>query len=255
MDLRSYRTFNSSSASLAADFPALKALFHADDIATGATSWVARHGGLTINMSGAIKKDANGIYTAATNTISSVTGTMPTLSKYAVCVGIGKLNTSSQTAGPMAIFGKTDGSAGGIQANGIAYTAANVGAVNTIATLTGSVTAGSKVAMVGYFDLVDTTSPAIFRVIGGATSGDQAIPNGAATTDLTTPANNPIGLTTLGQDMACSPLTTADVGGRVKIIALFDFSASMVIGDVQQAAVEMARTQELFAGWRNRAAA
>ncbi len=248
--LNPYSSFTTDS--LAADFPALKALFHADDFSSG-TAWTARHGGLTINMSGNLSKDSAGIYTAATNTISSISGTMPTLSKYAVCVGVGRLNTASQTAGPIVTLGPIDGSAGGIASNGIAYTLAAGGAVNTIPSLTGSVTAGSSVASVGYLDLVDTTSPAIFRVIGGATSGDQAIPNGSGTTDLI--ANAAVGLTTLGSSMACVPLTTASNGSRIKIIALFDFSTSMVIGDVQIAAVEMARTQELFAGWRNRAAA
>lgn len=254
--IKPYRSF--TSASLAAHFPALKVLFHADDYVAGASTWAARFGGLTINMSGALTKDADGVFTAGANTITSVTGTMPVLSKYAVCLGIGRLETASATNGPVVVFGLTDGTAGGIASNGVAYTAANGGAVNSAPTLNVPATAGAKVATLGYFDLVDTTSPPIHRVIGDSTASQSAIPNGAGTTNLTTPANGPIGLTTLGQNMACSALTTASNGARIKIMSLFDFNDSFIQGSLiqipertQPAAADMAFTQELFAGWRN----
>ncbi len=251
--IKPYRSF--TSASLAADFHAIKVLFHADDFTNGASSWAARYGGLTINMSGALTKDSSGVYTTATRTVSSVTGTMPTLSKYIALVGIGKLQTASQTVGSVVTFGSVDGTASGITSNGLAYTAANSGVVNSVAALTGSVTAGSLVSSIGFFDNVDTTSPAIYRILASATAGDQAIANGSATTDLLGVPNDPIAFSTFGNSMACIALTSATAGARIKVIAVLDFSVTLSLGELEVAAAEMARTQELFAGWRNRAAA
>ena len=248
-----YRSF--TSASLAADFPAAKIIFHSDDYVDGALTWASRKGDLIATLSGAATKDANGVYAASARTVSSVAGTMPTLSKYVVALIIGNLNTSSATAGITSTIGLN--TSPGITSTGIAYTAVEGGAANTIPTLIGSITAGSKVCGAGYYDLVDTTSPAIYRVLASASNVavDQAIPNGSGTTDLTTPANGQI---LLGGALA-SAMTfgflASTAGARGKIVAVFDFNVALTLGELEVACAEMARTQELFAGWRNRIAA
>ena len=246
-----YRSFNTDS--LAANFPAAKIIFHSDDYVDGALTWASRKGDLIATLSGAATKDANGVYAASARTVSSVAGTMPTLSKYVVALVIGNLNSSSGTAGVTCTLGVS--SAPGVTTTGLAYTAVMGSASNTIPSLTGTISNGSKVCGAGYFDLVDTTSPAIHRILASGTSTDQAIPNGSGTTDLDTPAN---GQLVIGGALASAMVLgflTSTAGARGKIIALFDFNVALTLGEVQAACAEMARTQELFAGWRNRAAA
>lgn len=248
MRLKPYSSFQE--APLAVSFPALKLLFHADDYVAGATTWTARYGGLTLNLAAAATKDTSGVYTTATNSVNSVTGTMPTLSKYVVALSIGKLQTSSGTSGLATTFGVASPGPS-ITSTGVAVDN-GASPLNTIPSLTGTISNGSSACAAAYYDLVDTTSPAIFRVLAGATSGDQAIPNGSGTT---TGTGQIVLGAALGSGFTVPGLAANNDGRRTKIIALFDFSASMVIGDVELAAAEMARTQELFAGWRNRAAA
>lgn len=248
MQIKPYSSFTTESN--ASNFPALKILFHADDYVLGSTTWESRYGSLILTLQTGATKDSNGVYTTVTNSITAVSGPMPTLSKYIVSLTIGKLQTSSGTAGLATTFGVASPGPS-ITSTGVAVDN-GASPLNTIPSLTGTISNGSSACAAAYFDLVDTTSPAIFRVLAGATSGDQAIPNGAGTTTST-------GQIVLGAALApgftVAGLAANNDGRRTKIIALFDFASPMVIGDVEVAATEMARTQELFAGWRNRAAA
>lgn len=251
MEIKPFRAYNDDS--LAADFPAAKIIFHHDDFTSGATTWVARKGDITANLAAAAVKDAAGVYTTVTNSVSSITGTMPTLAdKYVVAVAIGNLQTNSASVGVSGTFGSAT-TGPGLTVTGIA-TDNNPASLNSPPTLTGSITAlnadpGREACQVAYWDMVDTSSPLIARALASSLSTDQAIPNGTATTTST-------GQVVLGAALDSAMLFTAlaanNDGRRVKVLALFEFSTSLTLAEIQVACAEMARTGELYAGWRNR---
>ena len=242
-----YSSFNTDS--LTADFPGLKILGHADDYTAGALTWATRAGSLVLTLAAAATKDANGVYTTVTNSVASVAGTMPTLSKYAVALCIGNLQTSSASAGVAATFGSL--STGPYVINTGTFTDNTALALMTAVALTGSITAGSKACQAAYWDCVDTTTPDAFRVMASGLVTDQAIPNSTSTENT--------GQFILGAVLA-SAMSLTGLGGlndgrRIKLFALFDFGVPLSMIDLKIACTEMARTQELFAGWRHRATA
>lgn len=258
-----------TSASNAADFPALKILFHADDFTAHAPTWSSRKGGIVVSFpyyknnvltanAGVAEKDADGVYTLeAFGTLSGNgwltvdSGTMPTLSKYAVCVAIGRTPTTSATAGLGGTFGETEtgpslGTSGTAMATGVNQR----NDVTLVTTLTPTTTVNKPSCVVSYFDLVDTSSPQILRAYSNNT--DQVIGNFSTTTDDTLAIN--LG-GALSSDVATAAFGGNNDGRRIKMFGLFDFNAPLTLAEIQLAAVEMARTKQLFAGWRNRAAA
>ena len=246
--IKPYSAFTEDS--LAADFPAAKIIFHADDYTAGSLTWASRKGGLVLTLAAGASKDVGGVYTTVTNSVASVAGTMPTMSKYVVAVTIGEAGASSTSNGIAGTFGDiTVGPA--LQLIGRVYNNTAT-LLNDTPSLTGSIAADNKSCQASYWDLVDTTTPACYRAVASALSTEQAIQNG---TDTTLTTQFILG-GALSSGLTFSALASITESRRCKVMALFDFSVALAnIGELEIAVSEMARTQELFAGWRNRAAA
>ena len=243
-----YRSFTAES--LAADFPASKIIFHADDYTAHATMWTDRKAGIVATLSGVGEKDSSGVYTltafgtASGNGWMEAEGNFPTLGKYAVCVAIGKPRSNSATVGLGGTFGETSiGPAVGTSGQAVAI---NVDVRNTVPTMsTPTTTVNRPSCVVSYFDLVEIASPQILRAYANDT--DNVIGNGATTT-MDTLA---VGLgAAISSDIATTAFQGNNDGSRIKLFALFDFALPLTLNELQIAASEMARTQELFAGWR-----
>ncbi len=241
-----------SDGSLVSDFPATKILFHADDYTAHATTWTDRAAGIVATLSGTGEKDSQGVYTltafgtASGNGWMEAEGNFPTLTKYAVCVAIGVTPTTSATAGLGGTFGETD--IGPSLGTSAVATAIDVNTRNSIPTInTPPTTVNKPSCVVSYFDLVDTSSPQILRAIANNT--DNVIGNGSTTTTDTLA----IGLGgAITSDIATASFQGSNDGRRIKLFALLEFTNSITLNEIQLACVEMARTQELFAGWRNK---
>lgn len=244
--VKPFRAFNADST--ATDFPAAKFILHADDYTAGSTSWPTRKGGNVLTMSQGQEKDSVGVYVLSATTVAGISGTMPTLSKYVVFLTIGRLAAASSVTGLNAGMGNITNGPYVSNVNPMKDGGGNV--LTDTATLTGTVSNGSLACHLTYYDMVAATNPDVFRVLASATATDQAIPFGEDNTALTQLALGG----TLANELAI-PAHSGDNGSRNKIVALLDFDAPLTMNELRLAAVEMARTQELYAGWRNRAAA
>lgn len=252
MEIKPVRSFNQDS--LAADFPAAVLLFHSDDFDTASPRrWASRTGNVVMTFAADAVKDENGIYTLVNNSVASVSGTMPTLSGYAALVVIGNLKNNDASAGLLTTVGSANPGPR-LTASGIATSNAPAD-LNSIVALTGSISAttadpGTPACMGAYFDLVDTSSPLIARALASGLSTDQAIPNGSTTSTST-------GQIVLGAALDATftlgAFAANNDGRRTKIVALLDFGTELTANQFQIACAEMARTGELFAGWRERA--
>lgn len=247
MEIKPFRAYTDDAG--VSKFPAAKLIYHADDFTSGGTTWVDRISGVTLNFTAAVSKDSEGIYsTTAFNGVASVTGTMPTLDgKYAVLLAIGALQDASATVG----LTITVGSSGSVS---VSNSGAATNATNSVTaqTLSGSITAGSKACRAGYWDMVDTTSPLCAAVLASASdvAANQAIPN--SSTNTTSDTGQLVMGAALSNAFGIQSINSTTAGQRTKIIALFEFSTDLTLAQLQVACSEMARTQELFAGWRNR---
>lgn len=233
--IKPYSSFRSSQKDA---FPALKFLLHADDYVSGAT-WTARTGQV-VTLSGAISRDADGVYSVIDRNAATFTGPISP-SKYAVIVSTGKSTTFSSSVGLTCTIGQTSA----VSTSGIVYDNNNV-QLSAVG-MTGAITYGKGCAG-SYYDLIDTTSPNIFSAQATNVSTD-IIANGSGTTIST---NQIVLGGPLSQTISIGGLS-GNFGQRCKLIALFDFSTPLSFTEFQLAIAEMARTGELYAGWRNKA--
>jgi hypothetical protein len=248
-DITPYSSFTSSP--LANNFPALKMLFHADDYSPGSLTWVCRKTGVVANLATVCTKDSEGVYAITSTSVSSVTGSMPAISKYAVAIACGKPTAASATAGITASFGDGGSLGAAVQAAGLVYDITLSQLNSAPALSTAPSTVGKPSCQMARFDLISTGALAtrVSRVLANNT--DNVIGNGSA--DITTP-----GIIVLGgggvisAGLSIGGISGSNDGRRTKFIALFDFTVNPSAADLQIAASEMARTQQLFAGWRNR---
>ena len=231
-----YSSFKiASKGSNVSDFPALKMLFHADDYTAGNLTWTDRVSGIVANLTAGASKDANGVYTTVTNSVASLSGTLPVISKYPVCLSIGIPSTTSPVVGLAMTIGSGIGA--GIGSTGI-VTDSTVTQIGGPAALSGSVTTNNTPsAQAARFDFVSTGALAtrIVRALGNNT--DQTV--GSGSTDLITPGQIILGAP-MSQELTFGCLINN--GTRGKIYALFDFSTSLSMANLQLAAADMART-------------
>lgn len=254
------KEFNAASDGLAADFPALALYWHADDISPDgsldAVSWVDRILGNTLTITpigtDGIHKDSSGIYAADSCTISA-SGDMPeiTTSHYAVCVSIGKTSTASTVTGALAVFGADGATNPVVGSGGIAkYNSASLNSAPTLnpAALTN---VNKYSCLCSLFDYTDATSPRIERVVSN-TDFEAAASTTYNTAATTTTSTNAITPGQMAAGMTITGLTGATPGARQQIHALFLFTTPVSFDELKIACIEMARTRQLYAGWRGK---
>lgn len=238
-----------------ADFPDLKLYWDHDDFKSGAINaivqWKCRVTGNIASIipaaGDAILKDVDGIYSNDVATAIAVSGTMPTVlsTHYAVVVGLGKAHASSTIVGAAPVIG----GATGIKLGGIGLaTSVNV-AQNTAPTLspTALTTVNKNICTLAYFDLVDITSPAIYRLVAnddytaatsqtsgsGTTTSTAVIPPGAIANEL-------------GVFVSLAGTPTA----RQRSVMLFLFTTPKTLDELKLACITMSKTGKPYAGWR-----
>ena len=252
--IKPYSSFTNATAY--ADFPACKLLLHMDDVTAGDTTWTDRISGRVFTFSGALSKDSEGVHADGSNvTVSSISGTMPTLAGYSALAIIGKPTAASTTTGLSCTIG--DGTTGaGIIVTGLCYTTAGGNtARNTAPTVSAITTAGKLSARAAYWDMVDSSSP----IIASAISNNYDTATGTSAGTGTTTDTLAVNLGGVLSSASNFTALTGNTGARLRMLALFDFTAPLstvaaeVNAQMATAVSEMARTRELFAGWRNRA--
>lgn len=247
MNIKPFQQY--TTAASASHVPHALLYFHADDLADDGLSITCRVSGITLNFSGVVLKDSGGMYAAASRTVSSITGTMPMPEGgHLVLVSIG--NASSTVGGLNGTdcsFGATGGaSTCGFSAGGINYNAGS--ARNTAPSETLS-QVSRPTCQLSYFDLADSDgSPVIRRV---AANDYEAISNQTATSTDTNQLTG--GSVIIGSTATISGLN-GNTDARCKAIIMLEWDNLAVNGaptaaELVTAAVEMARTQEVYAGW------
>ena len=229
----------------ASKFPCLLMYFNSDDLASDGLSITCRKSGVVANFSGEVLKDSAGMYVTSARTVSSVTGTMPTpAGGHLLAVCIGKPITNGLT-GLSVSFGVASGANYGFSTGGIAWEPS--AAQNTAPSASMTAT-NLPSCQLSYFDLTDTSSPVIRRIVSNVTD---ATSNQAGTTTDTLG----IAIDQLGAGLTFSALSST-TGARCKIAALFEFTNDTGLFPSQVelaiACAEMAKTRQLYAGWFNR---
>lgn len=245
--MSTFKPYSSYTATaLVGDYPALKMYFHWDDVIPNTTTWTCRKSGVVATAAAAIQKDSAGVY-CSNQTLSSVSGTMPTCANYVVVVAIGVSQTSSPSGGIGCKLGAVAGY--GFSGTGLAY--GSSGTVrNTTPTQSGTLsTNNSWGCVMSYFDCVDTTSPLLSAMVANASdTGATGLAYGEGTTTDTGAITTGL----LSSNLIFNGLGSLTDGRRGKVIALFDFATAPSANELQIACCEMARTGELFVGWKNR---
>ena len=175
-----------------------------------------------------------------------------TTSHYAVVVSIGKTSNASTVGGSIITLGGSGATAIQLTSTGVATY--NSGALNSIPTLNPATltTANKDCCMCALYDFTDATSPRIERVISNNNFTDavstsfNTVATTTTSTDAITPGQMVAGITS-------TSLTTAAAGARQRVYALFLFTTAISFDELKLACIEMARTGELYAGWRNKA--
>jgi hypothetical protein len=230
--------------SLPANFPAALILFHADDYVSGSTTWASRVGNLTATLSAGCLKDADGVYGVGNVTVSSVSGTMPTLGEYCAVFGVGKTRTNSATLGLVVQIGDTAEGQGVGNAN--TYTASGTSETADTATTGNPTTVNSHACRIGYYEIADTSSPVVYAVL----ANDLNEPIGSVTDA------GPVGGFTVAQlgaaISALHPLlATTHAGSRIKLFGIMQFATAKTLNQLKNDAADMAHTQQLCASWIN----
>lgn len=260
-------SFTNDHVADATDYPALKMLWHADDITPSTAQyqyWTDRITGniLTINtglVGNYLLKDSEGLYSTSAGSAyaTTISGTMPTVlaTHYAVLVAIGKTSTASTIGGPGFTLGADGTNLLSLASSGISrFNSAALSAAGTLAP-TALTNNNKKAAIVTYYDFVDVTgapvNPRIDRVIANDdfSSADPICFTSGATTTAGATLNGSVGQ--FGSGFTHSVLGTQPTA-RTKIQALFLFTNPLTTDELKVAAIEMARTGQLYAGWRNR---
>lgn len=259
MNIIPYSSFNKKSDSAVANFPGIALLFHNDDLTAGAinapVTLACRKTGniltITPDAGDAILKDSDGFYCGTAPLSVAISGTMPTVlaSHYAVVIGIGKSTTASTINGPNFVIGGDVASRLSLGNTGAARY--NSAALNTVPAVspTALTNTNKSICHLTYYDFVDTTNPRI----------DRAVSNSDYASAVSTTFSNGTTTTTAGAVITPGQLAQAFSMGtlgngteRIKIMALFLLTAPVSFDKLKIAAIEMAKTQQLFAGFRNR---
>ena len=234
---------------LASKFTTGLLYFHSDDLAADGLSITDRISGVKLTFSGVVLKDSGGLYAAAARTVTVTEGTMPTFQGgKLVLASIG--NASSNASGVNGLpvsFGVTSGAATcGFTSSGVNYNAGvarNTGANAPSETIT---TVSRPACELGFFDLAAAGSN-LRRICANDTD---------AVSNVTGQADDALALT--GADVLLG--STCAIGGingvansRSKAIILLEFSGTYYppVAMLANAAREMVRTQQVFAGWIN----
>lgn len=245
--IKPFSSFNA--AQNANDFPALLLYWHQDDVREGDLTWVDRVSGVVLTSSVALSKDSEGVYSAtASHTLS---GTMPIPGINCCLLTIFHSGDNSSTVGGLITIGDTAAAttAPGISTNGAISDGMTTGFTGPAATLANTPTAVAT----------GSNSCRATALLAGATRINVLANSegGAATigtdSDATTGTFTNIANTTLGASNADFRSIDQGSGARAKVIALLGFSSALTLNELQIACAEMARTGNLFAGWRNRA--
>lgn len=242
------------------DFPSLKLLFHGEDVTEGDMSWTDRVSGVKCDfLLPLIKTEPEGwanpytgphkgvgVTGTVDNTITNITGTLPTLAKHALVLSMGH---SIDIAGSSELFGSI-GEAGiefpALTSNGLAFNAA--GALRVLGpALDGAPPGNVDSVTMSSFDLIDTTNPLIQH--GQGSINNDEIPYGTGTSQGGTAINLGGPFTTV----FFVPVTNEVAPWWfINMLAVFDFDNPVSEIEFKKALVEMPHSGQLYQGWKNR---
>jgi len=236
-----------------AKLPALLIYLHQDFLASDGLSLTCPVSGIKLNFSQKILKDAAGMYASSSTTVSSVEGTMPTLTTndegliVALCIA----KPSSGIVGLNAIFGVVSGAGFGLSTAGVIW---QDSAKNTVPTAPALISASNSCQLAAFNTTLPGADATKVRRLG---ADNFLVPPGNAAADITTAGQ--IQLAQLAAAITLNAFTAGAPTARLKCAALLNFAVgtgaeAVDATELRVACSRMADTGNIYAPWMNKPA-